>query len=115
MSKKELFELKVECSRQAQEYIEQKIIRNYPSILHSERFIYSEKLNTCLVYFEIREKGVGTTYNIMDTLKDEKIYYYIKWDDYKKQEDYLNEHCSIVEGCFKDEKDFDKKLEELFN
>jgi hypothetical protein len=99
LSQKEEFDLKLNCSNFAKEYIEKIINRNYPSITYSEKFNYNKKLNTCIVYYIIREKGVGTTYNIADSLTDKTLYQYIYWDNPNSKIKH-NIHCNIDNGCF---------------
>ncbi len=110
----DIFILKEKCKKYTEEYIEWAEERNWPSIVLLEKFGYNQKLNTCLAYFIVRERQVGTTYNIINLLNNEIIFYNLNSDD-PKQQTYMDQNCNIEEGCFIERPEFDNKVNELFN
>jgi hypothetical protein len=89
--------------------------RGVRSIFTNEEYSYNNSLQTCLTYFESVEEGEGTTYSIIDIMKNKRLYVFY---DFENKDGILEkmaiENCKIEEGCIKTKEDFIAKYEQLF-
>jgi hypothetical protein len=82
------------------------------AVVKNEQFTYSRALDTCLVHFEVTEFGVGTSYNIVDTLTTEKLFVHLRYIDQGMQASW-EQLCKVGNECLGEE-EFRKKRLELF-
>ncbi|MFI5398622.1 MAG: hypothetical protein ACHQ9S_24095 [Candidatus Binatia bacterium] len=82
------------------------------AVVRNEEFTYNRSLNTCLVYFEVVEAGAGTTYNIVDTLRNKRLYHHVTYRDQSTQR-WWDESCKAAEGCLNAD-GLERKRIELF-
>jgi hypothetical protein len=83
------------------------------AFIRGEEFTYSRPLNTCLLYFEVAELGAGTTYNIVDTLTNRRLYHSVRYLDRGAQE-LWDKACKPEDGCLS-EGSLQKRHAELFD
>lgn len=107
------FDNKEKCAGQAQAFLQHERQIDSPAGVLNEQYTYNSSLNTCLVYFEVVERGAGITYNIIDLLTNKKLYTYVEYEDSSTQKIW-DENCKISDGCFVNKNDFLSKFNELF-
>jgi hypothetical protein len=111
------FQKKKECAGRAETYLHRERQIDIPAnginaSVRNERYTYSNALNTCLLYFEVAEVDAGTSYNIIDTLTNKKLYYHVRYNDSSTQESF-DTLCKRSDGCL-GENEFQVKRTELF-
>ena len=111
------FSTKKVCADRAEAFLQHERSIDVPAnginaIVKNEQFVYNKALDTCLVYFEVTEFSVGTTYNIVDTLTNKKLYLHLSYLDRTMQPSW-DGLCKASDGCLSED-DFRKKRVELF-
>jgi hypothetical protein len=112
------FATKNKCADRAERFLARERNIDVPenginAVVRNEQFTYNRSLNTCLVYFEVAEVGAGTTYNIVDTLTNWRLYHHVSHVDQGTQR-WWDEACKAADGCLGAD-DLQKKRVELFD
>jgi len=119
-----VFNPKTDCAELAQYYIKQKkevssegdeIDGSLLNILN-ERYVYSPSLDTCLVYFEVTELGVGITYNVVDVLNGSTVYKHLRYQsEHQSLQELWDASCrKEYDGCIIDGLEFKDLVKSLF-
>jgi hypothetical protein len=109
---------KRDCADRAEAYLKRERSIDVPAngidaFVRSEQYKFNRSLNTCLLYFEVGERGTGTAYNIVDMLTSKKLYYHVSYKNADTQRSF-DVLCKPGDGCLRKDA-FEKKRAELFD